>query len=155
MGRFCTGVVVVTGLHDGRPIGFSAQSFVSLSLDPPLVAICPARSSTTWPLIRHSGTFGINILNADQHDLCANFARSGGDKFRDLAWRRGDSGVPMLPDVLGLVECRLEVEHEAGDHTIAVGRVLTLGGFSQPGAPLLFFCGRYGGFSDLDAVGAT
>lgn len=146
MGRFCTGVVVVTGACEGRPSGFAAQSFVSLSLDPPLVAVCPARSSTSWPRIRRAGVFGINILKAEQRSVCTHFARSGGDKFRDLSWQSSAAGAPVLADSLGFIECRLAVEYQAGDHTIAVGRVTGLCGFERSGTPLLFFAGSYGAF---------
>ena len=70
MGNFCTGVVVATGLHEGAPAGFAAQSFVSLSLDPPLVALCPGKNSSSWPKLRDSGSFCVNILAADQQPIC-------------------------------------------------------------------------------------
>lgn len=145
MGRFCTGVVVATGCLDGAPYGFAAQSFVSLSLQPPLVALCPAKTSTSWPGIRDSGSFCINILAADQREICDGFARSGGDKFAGLDWRVGPTGSPVLSGTLGYVDCRLEAEHDAGDHTIAIGRVVEIDGSGQ-GTPLLFFKGGYGGF---------
>jgi flavin reductase (DIM6/NTAB) family NADH-FMN oxidoreductase RutF len=146
MGQFCTGVVVVTGCLDGQPLGFAAQSFVSLSLDPPLVAVCPAKTSTSWPGIRDSGSFAINILAADQRPVCDAFARSGGDKFAELEWRAGETGSPILEGILGWADCRIESEHEAGDHTIAVGRVVGLERCSEAG-PLLFYRGGYGSFS--------
>lgn len=151
MSQFCTGVVVVTGVHDARPVGFAAQSFVSVSLAPPLVSICPSRTSTTWPLLRAAGRFGINILGADQHGVCMAFARSGGDKFAEFAWTPSAMGTPVLDGALGFVECVLEAEHEAGDHTLVLGRVLGLSVMSAERSPLLFFRGRYGGFEDLPA----
>ncbi|MGQ0700472.1 MAG: flavin reductase family protein [Panacagrimonas sp.] len=151
MGQFCTGVVVVTGISEGQPVGFSAQSFVSVSLAPPLIAICPARSSTTWPKLRASGRFGVNILGADQQPVCGTFARSGGDKFGQLGWVPGASGSPVIEGVIGFVDCELEAEHEAGDHTLAIGRVLDLRVFSAERAPLLFFRGIYGAFDELSA----
>jgi flavin reductase (DIM6/NTAB) family NADH-FMN oxidoreductase RutF len=149
MSRFATGVVLVTGVDDGVPVGFAAQSFVSLSLDPPLVAVCPARTSTSWPRVRASGHFCINVLGADQKPLCDAFARSGGDKFAGVGWRPGVTGAPIVDDVLAWVDCELEAEHEAGDHTIAVGRVRELAAREGEAAPLLFFGGGYGGFSAL------
>ena len=151
MGQFATGVVVATGCVDGVPAGFAAQSFVSLSLDPPLVALCPGRGSTSWPKLRSSGHFCINMLAFDQRETCDLFARSGGDKFASLPWRAGTSGSPVLDNVLAYVDCALEAEHEAGDHTIAVGRVLDFS-VERPGCgPLLFFRGGYGDFRDLEA----
>mgnify|MGYP001577668802 CR=1 FL=1 len=143
MGQFCTGVVIVTGNDAAGPQGLCAQSFVSLSLDPPLIAICPARTSTSWPRIRASGAFGINILAADQNDLAVRFARSGGAKFQELAWRAGHQGLPVLPEALAFIACSLEAEHEAGDHLIAVGRVTDLHIIDAARAPLLFFRGQY------------
>jgi flavin reductase (DIM6/NTAB) family NADH-FMN oxidoreductase RutF len=149
MSQFCTGVVVVTGVSHGRPVGFAAQSFVSVSLAPPLISICPARSSTTWPLLRESGRFGINVLASDQLDLCSTFARSGGDKFTKCEWDVSSQGTPILGNIMGFVECELEAEYSAGDHTLVIGRVM---GFDLPVAnrsPLLFFRSGYGSFSSL------
>jgi 3-hydroxy-9,10-secoandrosta-1,3,5(10)-triene-9,17-dione monooxygenase reductase component len=150
MGQFATGVVVVTGCVENRPAGFSAQSFVSLSLDPPLVAVCPARTSTSWPKVRASGSFCINILGEHQKPICDLFARSGGDKFQTVAWRPGITGSPVLDDVLAYIDCSLVAEHDAGDHVIAVGRVRDLRMLNAAYAPLLFFRGAYGRFSRLD-----
>lgn len=152
MGQFCTGVVIVTGMCGEEPAGFTAQSFVSLSLNPPLIAICPAKSSTSWPRVRGSGHFGVNVLGADQKPLCGAFARSGGDKFGNLIWTPGLSGSPVIEGVLGFVDCELETEHEAGDHTIVIGRVLDLKTFATDRPPLLFFRGLYGAFGDLPPV---
>lgn len=151
MSQFCTGVVVVTGLVEGAPLGFSAQSFVSVSLAPPLISICPAVSSVTWPRLRATGLFGINVLASDQHAACAAFARSGGDKFAHQPWTASSRGLPVLDGVIAYVECSLEAEHAAGDHTLVVGRVLELRVTGGERAPLLFFRGRYGEFNSLPA----
>ena len=149
LSQFCSGVVVATGCLRGAPAGFAAQSFSSLSLDPPLIALFPARTSTSWPKLRDSGSFCINILAADQKPVCDLFARSGIDKFAELAWRPGVTGSPVLEGVLAWIDCDLEAEHDAGDHTIAVGRVRDLGILAPHGAPLLFFRGQYGQFEGL------
>jgi len=146
LGRFCSGVVIATGCVRGEPAGFAAQSFMSLSLDPPLIALCPARSSTSWPRLRESGSFCINVLAAGQQSVCEQFARSGIDKFAGLPWHPGVTGSPVLEEVLAYIDCDLEAEHDAGDHTIAVGRVRDLGILDPDGAPLLFFRGKYGQF---------
>ena len=148
MGQFCTGGVVATGLLDGKPVGFAAQSFVSLSLEPPLVALCPGRSSSSWPQIRDSGSFCINVLASDQQPICDAFARSGGDKFAGLEWSPAPSGSPLLAGILAYVDCDLVAEHDAGDHTIAVGQVRSLDVLAQ-GTPLLFFRGGYGTYEPL------
>lgn len=150
MGQFCTGVVIATGAPDGVPAGFAAQSFVSLSLDPPLIAICPAKTSTSWPKLREAGAFCVNMLHASQVDVCNNFAKSGGDKFSDLAWRPGTTGAPVLADALAWVECTLENEIEAGDHTIAIGRVQAYERLDEAAGPLLFFRGKYGEFDAFE-----
>lgn len=149
MGNFCTGVVVATGCVDDQPAGFAAQSFVSLSLEPPLIALCPGKNSSSWPKLRSSGSFCINILAADQKSICDAMARSGGDKFADFEWRKGVTGSPILAGVIGYVDCDLEAEHEAGDHTIAVGRVRDFKIENPEQAPLLFFQGQYGLFGTL------
>ena len=139
-------MVAVTGIDDGQPVGFAAQSFTSLSLDPPLVAVCPALSSTSWPRIRSGGVYCINILGEDQRAVCDVFAASGGDKFARLAWRPGATGAPILDGVIAYIDCTIEVEHDAGDHTIAVGRVVDLATLDATRGGLLFFRGAYGHF---------
>lgn len=149
LGQFGSGVVVATGCLDGQPAGFAAQSFSSLSLDPPLIALFPAKTSTSWPRLRDSGSFCINILAADQKPVCELFARSGIDKFAELAWRPGVTGSPVIDGVLAYIDCELEQEHDAGDHTIAVGRVRDLAVLRPDSPPLFFFRGRYGQFEEL------
>ena len=146
MGHFCTGVVIATGCLDGEPAGFAAQSFSSLSLDPPLVALCPGKTSTSWPKLRDSGSFCINILAAHQKPVCDVFAQTGIDKFASLDWEAGTTGSPVLAEVIAYIDCELEAEYDAGDHTIAVGRVRDFKIFNAESAPLLFFRGGYGRF---------
>ncbi|MCZ6868429.1 MAG: flavin reductase family protein [Gammaproteobacteria bacterium] len=146
LGQFCSGVVIATGCENSQPAGLAAQSFSSLSLDPPLVLICPAKTSTSWPKIRASRAFCINILGDDQKRVCDVFAKSGIDKFAELNWRLGASGSPIIEDVLAYVDCELDSEYEAGDHTIAVGRVLEARIVDSSREPLLFFRGGYGSF---------
>lgn len=146
LGQFCTGVVVATGCVDGEPAGFAAQSFSSVSLDPPLVLLCPAKTSKSWPKLRRSGSFCINILAADQKPVCDMFARSGVDKFAALAWHPGTTGSPVLEGVLAYVDCALEAEHDAGDHTVVLGRVRDVRVLQPEASPLLFFRGAYGHF---------
>jgi len=148
MGNFCTGIVVVTGMERSTPVGFTLQSFVSLSLAPPLITICPARASGSWSRIRATGAFAINILAHDQQDLCTAMARSGGDKFAGLTWSEGMGGLPILNGTIGHVICDLTAEHDGGDHTIVVGAIRTLGITNPDKRPLLFFRGGYGGFEE-------
>ena len=149
MGNFCTGVTIVTGVHGGAALGFAAQSFVSLSLQPPLVAVCPAKTSSSWPRIRDAGSFCINILAADQLVVCQTMAQSGADKFADIDWRGGVTGAPIIHGGLAYVDCRLVDEHEAGDHTIAVGQVVDFKLVDGTAQPLLFMRGGYGVFGAM------
>ena len=147
LGQFCTGVVIVTGINAEEPAGFAAQSFTSLSLDPPLIAVCPGKSSTSWPKIRASGKFCINILAAGQKNVCDVFAQTGIDKFASFAWRKGVTGSPHITGVLGYVDCEIAAEHDGGDHTIVIGRVVDAAILDAERGPLLFFRGTYGQFA--------
>lgn len=149
LSQFCTGVVIATGCVDGAPAGFAAQSFSSVSLDPPLVLLCPAKTSASWPKLRASGSFCINILAAHQKPVCDVFARTGIDKFAELRWRPGITGSPILDGVLAYVDCDLHAEHDAGDHTVVLGRVRDVRILDPDGSPLLFFRGAYGHFETL------
>jgi len=147
LGQFCTGVVIAAGNCDGELKGFAAQSFTSLSLEPPLVAVCPAKTSTSWPKIRTTGAFCINVLAADQKPVCDAFAKPG--EAAAIGWRRGVTGAPVLDGVIAYIDCELEAEHDAGDHTIAVGRVRDIQVVDAGKAPLLFFRGMYGTFGSF------
>jgi flavin reductase (DIM6/NTAB) family NADH-FMN oxidoreductase RutF len=143
MGHFASGVTVVTALTDEGPIGFTCQSFSSLSLDPPLVVFAPGRASRTWPLLRAIGRFCINVLAEGQDAVSRNFARSGVDKFAGVRWRRSAHGSPVLDDVVAWIDAQLEAEYDGGDHTLVVARVLDLG--ADPARrPLLYHRGSYG-----------
>lgn len=142
MGHFATGVVIIAACEDDQLVGLAAQSFVSLSLDPPLIAVCPAKTSTSWPRIRSQSTFGINVLAEDQQSVSDAFAQKG--QVADIDWQKSGNGVPIFEGVIATVECELDAEHEAGDHTIAVGRVIDFE-VRRPGdRPLLFYRGGYG-----------
>lgn len=147
LGHFCTGVAVITA-HDGRqPHGFTCQSVTSVSLDPPYISFCPANTSSSWPLIRATGSVCVNILADDQQQLCAQFAKTGPDKFAGVRWSPGGNGAPALDNALASIEATIEFEHRAGDHTIVVGRVTALQAHDHR-KPLLFFRGGLGAFSD-------
>ncbi|TQF74648.1 flavin reductase family protein [Rhodococcus spelaei] len=146
MSHFCTGVAVITA-HDGdRPLGFTCQSVVSLSLEPPYISFCPTKTSTSWPLLREARHLCINVLAHDQKDVCSTFAVSGGDKFANVDWSPAGNGAPALGGALARIEATVEVEHEAGDHTIVIARITDLTADDE-GRPLLFFKGGFGGFA--------
>jgi flavin reductase (DIM6/NTAB) family NADH-FMN oxidoreductase RutF len=149
LGHFPTGVVIVTAVCDGAPAGMSIGSFTSVSLDPPLIAILPAKTSVTWPRIAAAGAFCVNILNARQEALYRRFATAGADMSAGVGWRAAPSGAPVLAGALAWLDCSLEQVVEAGDHFIALGRVTALDvgdeqGEDRSAGPLVFFQGGYG-----------
>ena len=144
LGHFATGVVVVTGMDDGRPLGFTCQSFTSLSLDPALVAIAPAKESRSWPKIAASGRFAVTVLSEKQEVVARTFAASSRDKFAGVGWSPSPSGQPWLHDALAWVDCEIVTTHDAGDHVLVFGRVTGLE--AGAGEPLLYYRGGYGGF---------
>jgi len=145
LGHFCTGVTVVTSAP-GEPVGLTVQSFTSVSLDPPLVAVCPARTSTSWPRIRSAGVFCANVLAEDQEALARVFATRGADKFQGVGWAPSVSTAsPVLDGVLAWIDCRIEAEHDGGDHLVVLARVVGMG-LGRSGRPLLFYRGGYGRF---------
>ena len=142
LGRFCTGVTVVTSMSGDLPVGMTCQSFTSVSLDPPLVLFCPAKTSRAWPQMQRAGFFCVNLLSHDQLELSDAFARKGVDKFAGVSWRSSATGAPLLDGVLGWVDCTIYAVHEAGDHYVVIGRVMDLGVEEAP-HPLLFYQGQY------------
>jgi 3-hydroxy-9,10-secoandrosta-1,3,5(10)-triene-9,17-dione monooxygenase reductase component len=142
LGHFATGVALITA-HDGEPVGMACNSFTSVSLEPPLVLFCAAKSSTTWPRIERTGKWAANFLAEDGEEVCRLFAQKGADRFAHVAFTIGRSGAPILDRALAFVDCETVAEHDAGDHVIVVGEVLELG-YASEGKPLLFYRGGYG-----------
>lgn len=155
LGHFPTGVVVVTTLDASRePQGMTIGSFASVSLDPPLVAFMAKRTSKTAELVRRSELFAVNVLGADQEDLCRAMAASEADRFRTVDWTPGGRGVPLLAGCTAWVECSVAAVHAAGDHDIVIGRVHRLG-VHRSSPPLVFFRGGYGRFHAESLVGGA
>lgn len=156
LGQYPTGVCVVTATTPaGDRAGFVVGSFTSVSLDPPLVAFFPDKGSTSWPKVHEAGRFCVNVLGADQEDICRRFASKGADKFAGLDHGIAGSGAPVLDEVVAWIDCDLESVQEAGDHYMVLGRVRELD-VGSPKLPLLFFQGGYGRFSPLSlAVAAS
>ncbi len=146
LGHFPTGVTVITAAPDSGPVGLAVGSFASVSLDPPLVAFFPDRGSSSWPKIEAAGAFCVNILAADQEDVCRRFASKADDKFSGLGWKPAGSGAPLLDGVLAWIDCDIHSVVPAGDHFCVMGRVRDLD-VGDDGAPLLFFRGGYGRFA--------
>ena len=142
LGHFGTGVTVITAIDGGEPVGFACQAFAALSLDPPLVVLCPALTSTTWPRIARARSFAVNVLTEDQHDLASKFGRSGLGKFDGVKWSPDGAGAPVIDGVLTWAGCKIEAVHPGGDHYVVIGRVRELGDCGSQ-RPLLFYRGRY------------
>nr|WP_295770384.1 flavin reductase [Rhodoferax sp.] len=142
-GSFATGVTIVTTSGpDGANIGLTANSFSSVSLDPPMVLWSLARSSSNIEAFRNSGHFAVHILSAEQEALSARFASKVLDRFEGLAIDRGPDSIPMLPDCMARFTCKLAYQYEGGDHVIFVGEIVDFGHSARK--PLVFHGGRYG-----------
>lgn len=146
LGRFATGVTVVTAREEGggAPVGITVNSFASVSLDPALVLWSAARASMRHRHFSSAPAFAIHVLRAEQLALAERFTRSGSG-FDALAHRFNEAGVPLIDEVLARFECVTEATHEGGDHTIIIGRV-TRFDLCREGLPLTFYSGQYGGF---------
>ena len=146
VGRFATGVTIITAKSaTGADVGLTANSFTSVSLEPPLVLFCLAHSAQSRDAFDDGSHFAVNILSSAQKDLSSRFARSGDDKFDGLTTDRGVSGVAIVPGCLAILECATHGRVEAGDHVIVIGRVLRLSVADDDDeeAPLLFYRGGY------------
>jgi flavin reductase (DIM6/NTAB) family NADH-FMN oxidoreductase RutF len=147
LGHFPTGVTVITANTGSGPVGLAVGSFFSVSLDPPLVAFCAGKSSTSYPKIAEAGHYVVNVLADEQEEICRVFASKGGDKFATIGWRPSPaSGAPVINDVVAWIDCEIDTVHEAGDHYIVIGRVHELE-VGHEGGPLVFFRGGYGRYS--------
>ena len=146
LGRFASGVTVVTCLGDNeQDFGMTVSAFCSLSLDPPLVLICIARSASTYTPLLAASHFAVNILGTDQEAIARRFADTGAQRFAGIGYRRGDQGPALLDDALASLECRRVAHYEAGDHTIVVGEAERADvGDTRP---LLYY---RGGFAQLE-----
>ena len=144
LGRFATGVTIVTVPSPEGPVGMTANSFASVSLDPALVLWSPAKSSSRFHHFVDAPYFAIHVLASEQRDLCAAFARSK-SAFDRADWTISDHDVPLLNGCLARFECTLDAAHDAGDHAILVGRVTQAS--ARDGSPLVFSSGQYGRFT--------
>lgn len=144
--KFATGITVATVLDsDGVPHGMTANSFTSVSCDPPLVLLCIDHRTTILPAFRAGIHFGINVLGEEQRQLSVRFAQKGRDRFDGIPWTAGQTGVPLLEDALACFECRITQRVTAGDHDIFIGEVTAT--VLREGRPLLFFNSGYCGLA--------
>lgn len=144
LGRFATGVAVITCNSERGPLGITANSFASVSLDPALVLWSPAKTSKRFDAFTTAENFAIHIMSNEQSDICGGFTKDGG-AFEGYDWHACAKGVPLISHCLSRFECQREAVHDAGDHAIVVGRVTRVS--TQVGTPLMFYSGQYGGFT--------
>lgn len=142
LSQFATGVTIITTLDAcNTPVGITASSFNSVSMDPPLVLWSLAKNALSLPVFQNAEYFNIHILGADQEGLSECFARPGTDKFSNVDFHSGRGGSPILKNCAALMECRNRHQYDGGDHIIFVGEVLSHD--HNPTSPLLFHRGRY------------
>ncbi len=142
LGQFATGVTVITTRGaDGRNVGMTANSFSSVSLDPPLILWSLSRNAPSLPDFLAASHFAINVLGADQHGLSGHFARGAEDKFAGIAYQTGEGGVPILDGVIATLVCRNVTQYEGGDHLIFLGQIEQYR--HSGGEPLVFHAGQY------------
>jgi len=124
-GSYMTGVTVITAMtDDGKPVGFTANSFTSVSLEPPLLLVCPAKSLSSFDVFANCEHFAVNILSEDQQNISNIFAGSKGDRFGQIDWHTDEQGNPIIAGALTHFSCKTERNLEAGDHHLLVGQVL-------------------------------
>lgn len=145
MRRFATGVTVVTTIADGRPHGFTANAFSSVSAEPPLLLLCVNRSAFSHSLISRAGFFCVNVLSLEQRTAAERFSRRDVDnRFDGISWAPGPTGAPVIDGTLSYFDCTLAEEHTAGTHTVFLGSVVGCG--MAEGVPLGYFDGAYRDF---------
>lgn len=145
LGSFVTGVTVITTDSPEGPVAIVANSFASVSLDPPLVLWSPAKSSKRFEYFAGSRRFAIHVMAADQRDIC-NAIINSKTAINDVPMHLSHCGMPIIEGALSTFECNLEATHDAGDHAIIVGRVTKA--HHRGGDPLVFHAGKYGAFVD-------
>jgi len=153
LGHFATGVTIVTTrLSDGRPWGFTVNSFTSVSLDPPLILVCVDQGTESSRAMAGAEYFAVNFLTEEQQEHSRRFASRLPERFNDVNYSEGLHGSPLLAGSLGYLECKKVASHVHGDHSVIVGEVLEAQ--VGPGEPLLFFRGAYGRISSTDGSGS-
>lgn len=146
-GTFVTGVTVITTRdEDGMPRGMTANSFTSVSLDPPLLLVCVAKSASSYQAFTSAGCFAVNILHEGQVDVSGTFASKAQDKFQSVTHDNIHTGAPVLTDSLTWFDCTTFSTVDAGDHAVLIGQVRAFG--TSPTAPLGFCRGRYASVKD-------
>ncbi len=142
LGRFATGIAVVMARDEAGLIGVTVNSFSAVSLDPPLVSFCMARTLNSLHRLEAATCYSVNILLEGQEDISSRFSKAGSDKFCDTLWEEGHSGAPRLLPAHACFECTPYAHYDGGDHVIFVGRVVHMHAEGEE-KPLLFYRGNY------------
>ena len=151
LGQFATGVTIITAAPEGyAPFGVTANSFASVSLDPPLVLWSLQKSSDTFAAFEKSSHFAVNILNQQQQDLSNKYAKKGSHDLDDNHFSNGQTGLPLINNAIVSFECEIDACHDGGDHIIMVGKVVAMSGV-EVHSPLLFHAGKYRALAALDS----
>ena len=141
-GSFPSGVIAICAIVDGVPVGMAASSFTSVSVAPPLVSICVQNGSETWPRLRDRPRLGVSVLAEDHAKTCMSLSRKVGDRFAGVSWTALPSGGVVVHGASAWLDCRLDAELRAGDHTIALLEIRALGA-DPDAAPLIFHGSRF------------
>ncbi|HWH25976.1 MAG TPA: flavin reductase family protein [Pseudolysinimonas sp.] len=151
LGHYASGITIIAGLEGDEPVGFTCQSFYSVSAEPPLISFSVMTNSTTYPRIRETGKFAVNVLAHDQHTVSNQFARKGTDKWAGIDWALTKGGNPVIANTLMWLDCTIWAEHEAGDHLIVIGEVHEMSPAEwHTSEPLLYFKGQYRHLRDYE-----
>lgn len=145
LGHYASGITVIGGIVNDKPVGFTCQSFYSVSMTPPLVSFSVKLNSKSWPPIRGTGSFSVNILSHAQRSISETFGSSTADRWAGVNWVRTKGGNPVIEDTLLWLDCDIHDEYEVGDHWIVIGRLREISTLDVTDAkgPLLYFKGRY------------
>ena len=147
LGKYPTGVTLVSSKDDQGPFAMVIGSFGSVSLDPPLVQFMPAKESGTWLRIKKTGRYCVNVLGEHQLDLSNSFFNKDKDPFEAIHWSESTLGSPIIEGCVAWIDCLIGDVHEAGDHYIVIGEVKAIGATEKDEGPLLFLGGAYGSFN--------
>jgi flavin reductase ActVB len=148
LAHFASGVTIVAARGREGLVGFTATGFSSVSLSPPLILVCVAKTASAYEGVVSADLFGVSVLGEDQQWLAERFATSGIDRFQGVALQSGASSAPLIGGALAHIECRPHARHEAGDHTLLLGEVLSAS--TSAGRPLLHFARNFGALAPAD-----
>jgi 3-hydroxy-9,10-secoandrosta-1,3,5(10)-triene-9,17-dione monooxygenase reductase component len=151
LGHYASGITIIGGYEHDEPVGFTCQAFYSVSTTPPIVSFSVMTNSTTYPRIRETGRFSVNVLSHSQHTISDQFARKGTDKWAGIEWTMTANRNPVIAGTLMWLDCTIIAEYEMGDHQVVFGHVNEMSPAEwHVGQPLLYFKGQYRHLRDVD-----